>query len=125
MATFLKRRIDQAQSEAADLEVRQTVESIITDIGRRGDRAVRELSEKFDRWSPSSFRLSKKEIDGFVRQVPEGTLDDIRFAQEQIRTFAHHQKAALRDVEVEIRPGVKLGHKNIPVDKVMTIIIRR
>ena len=118
MATFLKRRIDQAQSDAADLQVKQTVEGILADIGARGDRAVRELSEKFDRWSPSSFRLNKDEIDGLVRQVPESTIDDIRFAQEQIRTFAQHQKAALRDVEVEIRPGVKLGHKNIPVDSV-------
>ena len=118
MATYLKRRIDESQTDAADLQVKQTVEGILADIGARGDRAVRELSEKFDRWSPSSFRLNQDEIDGFVRQVPESTIDDIRFAQEQIRTFAQHQKAALRDVEVEIRPGVKLGHKNIPVDSV-------
>ena len=118
MATYLKRRIDKSQSDATDLQVKQTVEGILADIGARGDRAVRELSEKFDRWSPSSFRLNQDEIDGFVRQVPESTIDDIRFAQEQIRTFAQHQKAALRDVEVEIRPGVKLGHKNIPVDSV-------
>jgi sulfopropanediol 3-dehydrogenase len=118
MATFLKRRINQAQSDAADAEVRQTVERIIADIGKRGDEAVRELSAKFDRWSPASFRLSQSEIDRLVREVSEGTLSDIRFAQEQIRTFAQHQKAALRDLEVEIRPGVKLGHRNIPVESV-------
>src|SRR5262245_46784739 len=118
MATFLKRRVNQAQSEAADLEVRQTVERILSDIGKRGDAAVRELSAKFDRWSPPSFRLSQGEIDKLMRDVPEGTLDDIRFAQEQIRTFAQHQKSALRDLEVEIRPGVRLGHRNIPVESV-------
>lgn len=118
MATFLKRRIDQTQTDAADLEVRQTVERIIADIGKRGDTAVRELSAKFDRWSPSSFRLSQREIDKLMREVPEGTLSDIRFAQEQIRTFAQHQKGALRDLEVEIRPGVRLGHRNIPVESV-------
>jgi sulfopropanediol 3-dehydrogenase len=118
MATFVKRRINQAQSDAADREVRQTVERIIDDIGRRGDVAVRELSAKFDRWSPASFRLSQGQIQDLMRAVPESTLGDIRFAQTQIRTFAEQQKAALRDVEVEIRPGVKLGHRNIPVQRV-------
>src|SRR4029453_8324485 len=113
MATFLKRRVKKAQSEAADLEVRQTVERILADIGSRGGAAVREVSAKFDRWSPPSSRLSQGEIDKLLREVPEGTLHDIRFAQEQIRTFAQHQKSALRDLEVEIRPGVKLGHRNI------------
>lgn len=118
MATHLKRRIDRARSDAADLQVKQTVEGILADVRARGDAAVRELSEKFDRWSPPSFRLSREEIDALLRQVPEGTIDDIKFAQEQIRVFAQHQKAALRDIEVETRPGVKLGHKNIPVDSV-------
>ena len=118
MTTFLKRRINQGQSDAADLEVRQTVERIIADIGKRGDEAVREFSAKFDRWSPASFRLSPAEIDKLMRAVPEATLADIRFAQEQIRTFAQHQKGALRDLEVEIRPGVTLGHRNIPVESV-------
>ena len=118
MATFLKRRIDQAQSDATDREVKRTVEGIIADIGGRGDIAVRELSAKFDGWSPPSFRLSQGEIESLMRAVPEGTVADICFAQEQIRTFAQHQKAALRDIEVEIRPGVKLGHRNIPVASV-------
>jgi sulfopropanediol 3-dehydrogenase len=118
MATLLKRRIGQERSDAADLEVRQTVERILSDIGKRGDEAVRELSAKFDRWSPPNFRLSRAEIDRLMHEIPESTLADIRFAQEQIRTFAQHQKAALRDIEVEIRPGVKLGHKNIPVESV-------
>src|SRR5262245_27416247 len=118
MSAFLKRLVNHAQSEAADAEVRQTVERIIADVTKRGDAAVRELSAKFDRWSPTSFRLSREEIDKLLRAIPEAILDDIRFAQEQIRTFAQHQKAALRDLEVEIRPGVKLGHRNIPVESV-------
>ncbi|MBI4196102.1 MAG: histidinol dehydrogenase [Betaproteobacteria bacterium] len=118
MATCLKRRVDDAQTDAADAKVRQTVEEIIADVKARGDKAVRELSAKFDRWTPPGFRLSEEEIAGFLRRVPESTIDDIRFAQAQIRTFAEHQKAALSDVEVEIRPGVKLGHRNIPVESV-------
>jgi sulfopropanediol 3-dehydrogenase len=77
---------------------------------------VRELSEKFDRWSPPSFRLSKPDIDAIIAKVPAGTIADIKFAQAQIRNFAEHQRAALRDIEVETLPGVKLGHRNIPVD---------
>jgi sulfopropanediol 3-dehydrogenase len=118
MPEFLKRRIDKARSDAADLEVRQTVERILADIAARGDAAVREWSEKLDRWSPAHFRLGQAEIDRLMGDIPERTLADIRFAQEQIRTFAQHQKAALRDIEVEIRPGVTLGHRNIPVESV-------
>src|SRR5262245_39602567 len=99
MPQFLKRRIEHERSDAADLEVRQTVEHILDDIRRRGDDAVRDLSATFDRWSPPSFRLEQSEIDALMSGIPESTLADIRFAQEQIRTFAQHQKAALRDVE--------------------------
>jgi sulfopropanediol 3-dehydrogenase len=118
MATYLKRRIDAAISEDLELKVRRTVEDIIADVKKRGDAAVRELSQKFDGWSPPSFKLSKTDIDGIMARVPAHTLADIRFAQAQIRTFAQHQRAAIRDVEVETLPGVKLGHKNIPVDSV-------
>jgi len=118
MATHLKRRIDAAISDDLELKVRRTVEDIIADVKKRGDTAVRELSRKFDNWSPSSFKLGRKEIDDIMARVPAATLDDIRFAQAQIRTFAEHQRAAIRDVEVETLPGVKLGHRNIPVDSV-------
>ncbi|HWI14091.1 MAG TPA: histidinol dehydrogenase, partial [Burkholderiales bacterium] len=118
MATHLKRRIDAAISDDLELKVRRTVEDIIADVKKRGDTAVRELSQKFDNWSPPSFRLGKKEIDDIMARVPAATLDDIRFAQAQIRSFAEHQRAAIRDVEVETMPGVKLGHRNIPVDSV-------
>jgi sulfopropanediol 3-dehydrogenase len=118
MATYLKRRIDAAISDDLELKVRRTVEDIIADVKKRGDAAVRELSQKFDGWSPPSFKLSKTDIDGIMARVPAHTLADIRFAQAQIRTFAEHQRAAIRDVEVETLPGVRLGHKNIPVDSV-------
>ncbi len=118
MAQYLKKRIPQEVTDAIDLKVRQTVESILTDVKKRGDEAVREMSQQFDKWSPTNFKLSKSELDAIVAKVPQSTLDDITFAQAQIRNFAQHQRAALKDIEVETIPGVKLGHKNIPVDSV-------
>src|SRR5277367_1146417 len=118
MATYLKRRIGAAETDAADAAVRATVEGIIADVKARGDEAVRELSAKFDKWSPPSFRLSADEIARIVATVPRETIDDIKFAQAQVRNFAQLQKAALRDIEVETLPGVRLGHKNIPVASV-------
>jgi sulfopropanediol 3-dehydrogenase len=99
-------------------QVRKTVEAILAEIAARGEAAVREYSEKFDKWSPASFRLTEKEIADCIRELPQQVVDDIRFAQEQIRNFALKQRAALRDVEVETIPGVVLGHKNIPVNSV-------
>ena len=118
MPTYLKQRLAQDVTDALDQKVRHTVESILDDVKKRGDAAVRELSEKFDKWSPPSFKLSQAEIDAIMKQVPQSTLDDIKFAQAQIRNFAQHQRAAMKDIEVETLPGVKLGHKNIPVDSV-------
>ena len=118
MATYLKRRIPSEVTDELDRKVRSTVESILDDVRKRGDKAVRELSEKFDRWSPASFRLGKAELDAIVAKVPPSTIADIKFAQAQIRSFAEQQKAALRDIEVETLPGVRLGHKNIPVESV-------
>jgi sulfopropanediol 3-dehydrogenase len=100
------------------LQVRQTVERILGDIGARGEAAVREYSEKFDKWSPPAFRLARDEIEACVRSLPSQTLADIQFAQTQIRNFALAQRAALRDIEVQTLPGVILGHKNIPVNSV-------
>ena len=100
------------------LQVRQTVEKILGDISTRGEQAVREYSEKFDKWSPPAFRLSRAEIEDCVRALPAQTLEDIQFAQAQIRNFALAQRAALRDVEVQTLPGVVLGHKNVPVNSV-------
>ncbi len=118
MASFLKRRIAREVTDALDAKVRQTVEAILDEVGKRGDAAVRELSAKFDNWSPPGFRLSRAELDAIVAKVPAATIADIKFAQAQIRNFAEHQRAALKDIEVETLPGVKLGHRNIPVDSV-------
>ncbi|MBM3504986.1 MAG: histidinol dehydrogenase [Alphaproteobacteria bacterium] len=118
MIRELKTGKPEAEREAADDKVRRTVESILTDIKTRGDEAVRELSAKFDRWSPSAFRLSPAEIEKTVASVPKRTIEDIRFAQAQIRRFAEVQRASMKDVEVETVPGVVLGHRNLPVDSV-------
>ena len=94
--------------------MRQTVEAILDDIMRRGDAAVRELSAKFDKWEPKDFRLSAAEIQALIDSLPAQVIDDIKFAQAQIRRFAEVQRAALRDVEVETLPGVRLGHQEHP-----------
>jgi len=104
--------------EEADAKVRSTVESIIADVAKRGDAAVRELSERFDKWSPPRFRLSDDEIAALVAGVAPETIDDIKFAQAQIRHFTELQRASLKDVEVETLPGVVLGHRHIPVGSV-------
>ncbi|HMD64731.1 MAG TPA: histidinol dehydrogenase [Stellaceae bacterium] len=98
------------QQEEADARVRGTVEGIIADVAKRGDEAVRELSERFDKWSPPSFRLSAREIAALVAKVAPQTIDDIKFAQAQIRRFAEIQRDSLHDMEVETLPGVVLGY---------------
>jgi sulfopropanediol 3-dehydrogenase len=118
MARYLKRGRDVEAVAAADAKVRATVESILGDIAARGDAAVRELSVKFDNWDRDDYRLTDQEIQDCLSQLSLRDLDDIRFAQEQVRKFAEHQKAALQDIEVETLPGVILGHKNIPVNSV-------
>ena len=101
-----------------DAKVRSTVEGILKDIETRGDAAVRELSEKFDNYSPENFRLSESEIEAAMNKVSARDMDDIKFAQTQIRNFAEAQRASMTDIEVETLPGVILGHKNIPVQSV-------
>ena len=108
-----------AQERAEDdAKVRATVETILKDIETRGDAAVRELSLKFDRYAPPAFRLTPSEIEAAMAQVSARDMEDIRFAQTQIRHFAEAQRASMRDVEVETLPGVVLGHRNIPVQSV-------
>lgn len=102
----------------ADRQVRETVERTLADIQARGDAAIRELSEKFDGWSPENFRLSEAEIAQAMSEVSERDLDDIRFAQAQIRRFAEAQLASMQPVEIETRPGVILGHKHLPMNAV-------
>jgi sulfopropanediol 3-dehydrogenase len=118
MATYLKKSTKVAETDSTDVKVRQTVEQIIADVKTRGDVSVRELSEKFDRWSPPSFRLSTDEIQHLASTVAQETIQDIKFAQAQVLRFAQAQKATLQEVEVETLPGVRLGHRNIPVGSV-------
>ena len=118
MATYIKKGIEAGEIAQADAKVRTTVEGILSDIETRGDPAVRELSRKFDNWDPQTFRLSDAEIEAAISKVPKGDLDDIRFAQSQVRSFAKKQKACLEDLEVETMPGVVLGHRNVPVNSV-------
>jgi sulfopropanediol 3-dehydrogenase len=115
---ILKPGISQAVAQDADAKVRATVEQIIADIGARGDAAVRDLSAKFDSWSPPDFRLSPTEIEEIIASLPNQVIADIQFAQAQVRNFAQRQREALRDIEVETLPGVILGHKNLPVNSV-------
>ncbi len=101
-----------------DLELGSMVRGILADVHERGEQAVRELSEKFDNWSPASFRLSAEEIDDIMAGVDPHVIDDIKWAQTQIRNFAEVQRASMTDVEVETLPGVILGHRHIPVENV-------
>ena len=107
-----------AERVAEDARVRAAVEVLLADIARGGDAAVRALSAKFDGWDRRDFRLTDAEIRAALAELSARDLDDIRFAQAQVRSFAEHQRAALRDIEVETLPGVVLGHRNIPVDSV-------
>ncbi|MCB2108663.1 MAG: histidinol dehydrogenase [Rhodobacteraceae bacterium] len=118
MARYLKKGAAAAAKEDYDAKVKDTVTGILADVAKRGDAAVRDLSKKFDSFDPPSFRMSDAEIKACVDACPKEVIDDIKFAQAQIRRFAEVQKAALKDVEVETLPGVKLGHKNVPVNNV-------
>ncbi len=118
MAVFLKRGKDAAEVAEQDAGVRKTVEGILASVESGGDAAIRALSQKFDKWSPESFRLSETEIEAAIAKVAKRDLEDIKFAQAQVRNFAEKQKACLVDLEVETLPGVVLGHKNIPVNSI-------
>ncbi len=118
MIRYLKRGKD-AQSQADDdSKVRATVEGILKNIESRGDDAVREYSKKFDNWDPADFRLSQAAIKAAVKQLSPRELEDIKFAQTQVRNFAQLQRDSMKDIEVETLPGVILGHKHIPMNAV-------
>ena len=118
MARHLKQSQKASERAETDAGVRRQVEDILARIEAEGDAAVRALSTQFDGWTPESFRLTEPEIEAALSKVSRQDLDDIRFAQAQVRNFAEVQRAALRDVEVETLPGVILGHRNIPVNSV-------
>jgi sulfopropanediol 3-dehydrogenase len=104
--------------EEADAKVRSTVEGILNEVKSRGDKAIRELSKKFDNWEPKDFRLTPSEIEKAISQVSKRDLDDIKFAQAQVRNFAQKQRDTMKDLEVETLPGVILGHRHIPVNSI-------
>jgi sulfopropanediol 3-dehydrogenase len=104
MPRHIKTAALNGQQEEANAKVRSAVEAIIADVQKRGDKAVRELSARFDKWSPVSFRLSADEIGALVAQVSVQTIDDIKFAQDQIRNFAEIQRQSMKDIEVETLP---------------------
>jgi sulfopropanediol 3-dehydrogenase len=118
MATYIKKRINEAESRATDQKIKETVESILNHVRQHGEAAVRELSQRFDHWAPERFRLSQADIEQIMDSLPQQTIDDIQFAQAQVRRFAQAQRKALQDIEVETLPGVILGHRNIPVSSV-------
>ncbi|MBU0584794.1 MAG: histidinol dehydrogenase [Alphaproteobacteria bacterium] len=116
--THLKHGKNEEARSEDDAQVRATVEGILKDIETRGDAAVRDLSEKFDKYSPASFRLSDSEVEALMNRVSTRDMEDIKFAQAQVRNFAQAQRDSMRDIEIETLPGVILGHRNIPVQSV-------
>ena len=118
MPRHLKRGMDAGAIKAAYAKVRETVEAILAQVEERKDAAIREFSEKFDKWSPKDFRLSAQEIERAISQVRQRDLEDIKFAQAQVRNFAQKQRDSMHDLEVETLPGVVLGHRHIPVNAI-------
>ncbi|MFP6779369.1 MAG: histidinol dehydrogenase [Alphaproteobacteria bacterium] len=115
---YLKKGKNDSDKALEDASVSETVKKTLKMIKEGGDKAVRKLSEKFDNYSPKSFKLSLSEINDLIDKVPARDLEDIKFAQEQIRNFAQAQRDSMKDIEIETMPGIILGHKNIPVQSV-------
>ena len=115
---YLKNNNNEKQRYEDNEKVKTIVEKTLKEIEEKGDSYVRELSEKFDNYSPVNFKLSEGEINNLVNEVSHSDIEDIRFAQEQVRTFAEAQLKTLSELEIETQPGVILGHKNIPVQSV-------
>jgi sulfopropanediol 3-dehydrogenase len=118
MARFLKKGKSETDLKNEDYKVRETVQNMIRAIEKEGDAAVRDYSSSFDKWWPESFRLSDRSISEIVSNTPQQVIDDILFAQQQIRFFSEKQRESITDIEIETLPGVFLGHKNIPVNSV-------
>ncbi len=115
MPTHLKTAQTKSFADTAQEEVSQRVHGIIADIRHRGEAAVREYAETFDRWAPTSFRLSEEEIAAIIATLPQQVIDDIVFVQAQVRRFAQAQRDSMTDIEIETLPGVRLGHRHLPV----------
>jgi sulfopropanediol 3-dehydrogenase len=113
--TRLKSVVPASVESASREQVSDTVRTIIADVRERGDRAVREYSERFDKWTPPSFRLSGEEIERIVGDVPQQVIDDITTVQANVRRFAGAQRESMTEFELETAPGVHLGQRHIPV----------
>lgn len=118
MINYLKKGKQEGEKKEFLQQVKSTVETILEDIESNGDSAVAKYSEKFDKWNPESFRLSKEDIAKCYEQVEDSVIEDIKWAQSQVRNFAQVQRDSMKDVEVETIPGVTLGHKHIPMESV-------
>lgn len=99
----------------ATAEVRATVERVIADIRERGDAAVREYSEQFDKHGADTYLLTEAELDEIVARVPAQVIEDIEFVQAQVRRMAERQLESLGEFEIETLPGVLLGQKQVPI----------
>src|ERR1700680_4636653 len=118
MARYLKRGMDAAAVKAADAKGRETVEGTLSQVDERKDAAIRDLSKKFDNWEPRDFKLTPQEVEKAISKVAKRDLEDIKFAQAQVRNFAQKQRDSMHDLEVETLPGVVLGHRHIPVNSI-------
>lgn len=115
---FIKEGMAEAIVKESDEKTKQIVANTLKDIEEQGDKAVRDLSIKFDKWDPEQFKLSQAQIEEIVDSIPEDVKHDIAFAQDNIKKFAEAQRDSMKDIHVEVMPGVFLGHKNIPVESV-------
>ena len=118
MIRHLKTGASEQETKDYDRKTQQTVETILEDVSTRGDAAVRDLSLRFDKWEPDAFRLSAEDIQALIDSLPSQVIEDIKFAQAQIRRFAEAQLATMTELEVETLPGIRLGHRLIPVASV-------
>jgi sulfopropanediol 3-dehydrogenase len=118
MIKYVKKGKEEEEKKEFLQQVKSTVESIIEDIENDGDSAIAKYSETFDKWNPKSFRLSEDEISACYEELDDSVIEDIKWAQTQVRNFAQIQRDSMKDVEVETLPGVKLGHKHIPMESV-------
>ncbi|MGH8879780.1 MAG: histidinol dehydrogenase, partial [Stackebrandtia sp.] len=114
----LKARTETEGAAGGSAEVRTIVEGVIADIRDNGDAAVGKYSEKFDRWSPASFRLTDDQVHEAMSRVPDQVIDDIGLVQQQVRTMAERQLASISEFEFETFPGVRLGQKQVPIGAV-------
>ncbi|WP_204205691.1 histidinol dehydrogenase [Mammaliicoccus sciuri] len=115
---FIKEGMAEEIVKESDEKTKQIVANTLKDIEEQGDKAVRDLSIKFDKWDPEQFKLSQAQIEEIVDSIPEEVKHDIAFAQDNIKKFAEAQRDSMKDIHVEVMPGVFLGHKNIPVESV-------